>query len=875
MDPVRILRHLAMILVCLSVACLTANAQSVPASPPNESANGNAAASPAEPTETGNSQNNAGPQQETGNAAATDATPDATSPVFPETPVIEAARADILRWNSSLDTMLQALEREGVSDSELISFIDESGKIQAEVSTTISAVAPVVERLGSQLAQLGDGAKDGESESDDLRQRREQLKNRLADADAALKEARLVLLRAQQAESSVLSKRRARFVSSLSVRSNSILEPVLWQRSIAGVPSFFKSIAIVTGDSFRASISRMAGQPGGVLMMVLQAFIALGVFIFFRRLTYVAPETAMRGSTSRTLPYSAHLLEFVRTGVLPTLLLLVLKEILFSSGFFADRFVQLGVSAMNTLAVYFAAIALLRIFLRPLRPELRIADLSDLAARRVFSTGLTTLGLVAIMRVLNSFAVNLLAPFEISIVLSGLLAFVAIMGCVRMLLVVAEDRASRPEKVLAPSRLVRWRHLRPVIWIAVACSAVGLLTGYIALSEFIAYQIIAGMLVLTLAWLVLRMFDELRERLSNPQSASLEKVSSTLGMQPKSVQQMAILGFGFLRLLVVLVAAFSLLLPWGIQTQDWFALVNRAFFGFQLGGLTVSVSAILMALALFVIGILFTRTVQSWVGNQFLPTTRMDKGLQNSLTTVFGYVGLVVAFLVAISAAGLDLSNLAIVAGALSVGIGFGLQSIVGNFVSGLILLAERPIKAGDWVVTGGGEGTVRRISVRSTEIETFDNATIILPNQTLITDPVINWTHRNKLGRIIISIGVGYSSDPHRVREILLECAKAHLGILAKPAPMVVFTDFGADALMFELRGWLSDIADGLMVKSDLRFAILAALREEGIEIPFAQRDIHIRSGLEALQPPKQPARTAVPSQPRNKAKDVGKARE
>ncbi|MCB1459186.1 MAG: DUF3772 domain-containing protein [Nitratireductor sp.] len=875
MYPLRALCHLSAWLVCINLAFSPASAQTVPNNPPagtSETApQASGTASAATPAAGQTSGQEAAPPPDT--------RPDTSPQTFPETPVVDAARSDITRWTSSLDTMLQALEREGVSDAELIAFIEDSGKIQGEVSTTISAVAPVVERLTSQLAQLGDGAKEGESESEDLRQRRDQLKSRLASADAALKEARLVLLRAQQVESSVLSKRRERFVSSLSVRSNSILEPALWQRSIAGLPSFFRSIGIVTSESVRASISRMAAQPGGVMIMTLQAFIAFGVFMFFRRLTIISPDRTSHSPSDSPISYEAthagHLLEFIRTGLLPAVLLLVLKEIVFSSGYFADRFVQLAVSVMNTLALFLAAIALLRIFLRPLRPELRIADLTDLAARRVFSTGFAALGLVAVMRVLNSFAVNLLAPFEVSIVLSGLLAFVAIMGCVRMLLVVGEDRASRPRKVLAPSGLVRWRYLRPVVWLAIICSATGLLTGYVALSEFIAYQIIAAMLVLTLTWLILRVFDDQRERMFDVEGGSLQRASDMLGMQPKSVQQMAILGFGFLRLIVVLLATFSLLLPWGIQTQDWFALVNRAFFGFQLGGLTISVSAILMALALFAIGIFFTRTVQAWVGNQFLPTTRMDKGLQNSLTTVFGYVGLVIALLVAISAAGLDLSNLAIVAGALSVGIGFGLQSIVGNFVSGLILLAERPIKAGDWVVTGGGEGTVRRISVRSTEIETFDNATIILPNQTLITDPVVNWTHRNKLGRIIIQIGVGYSSDPHRVREILLECANAHLGILAKPAPMVVFTDFGADALMFELRGWLSDIGDGLMVKSDLRFAILAALREEGVEIPFAQRDIHIRSGLEAFQQARQPARTAVPTQPRARPKAGDKGKE
>jgi len=171
------------------------------------------------------------------------------------------------------------------------------------------------------------------------------------------------------------------------------------------------------------------------------------------------------------------------------------------------------------------------------------------------------------------------------------------------------------------------------------------------------------------------------------------------------------------------------------------------------------------------------------------------------------------------------------------------LQSIVNNFFSGLILLAERPIKAGDWIITSGGQGTVTKTSVRSTEIETFDGATVIIPNSTLITEAVTNWTHHNKRGRIIISIGVGYDSDPDEVRKILFECVENNKLILKKPGPAVYFMDFGADALIFEVRGYLSDINYSLSVKSDLRFSIIAALRKAKIEIPYPQRDIHIKT--------------------------------
>jgi small-conductance mechanosensitive channel len=199
------------------------------------------------------------------------------------------------------------------------------------------------------------------------------------------------------------------------------------------------------------------------------------------------------------------------------------------------------------------------------------------------------------------------------------------------------------------------------------------------------------------------------------------------------------------------------------------------------------------------------------------------------------------AALVAIDTAGIDLSGLAIIAGALSVGIGFGMQSIVSNFVSGLILLVERPIKVGDWIVVGQDQGTVKRISVRSTQIQTFSNASVIIPNSELIAGRVTNWMYKDRSGRVELPIGVAYGSDTAKVREVLVGCAKAHLGVNAWPEPYVVFMDFGDSALLFQLRFFIRDMNTCLSISSDLRFAIDAAFREAGITIPFPQRDVHV----------------------------------
>ncbi len=194
------------------------------------------------------------------------------------------------------------------------------------------------------------------------------------------------------------------------------------------------------------------------------------------------------------------------------------------------------------------------------------------------------------------------------------------------------------------------------------------------------------------------------------------------------------------------------------------------------------------------------------------------------------------AALIALSYAGFNLSNLAIVAGAFSVGIGFGLQSVVSNFVSGLILLAERPIKVGDLVTVGGEEGYVRKISVRSTEIETFDRSNVLVPNSSFITDKVKNWTLRNNIVRLKIGVGVAYGTDPRKVKAALLKVAQDNLNVMTSPEPFVDFEDFGADAMNFKLYAYIGDLNKSISTRTDLRIAILEAFHAAGIVMPAEQ---------------------------------------
>jgi len=241
-----------------------------------------------------------------------------------------------------------------------------------------------------------------------------------------------------------------------------------------------------------------------------------------------------------------------------------------------------------------------------------------------------------------------------------------------------------------------------------------------------------------------------------------------------------------------------------------------------------------------------TRILQAVLRQGVLTPGRIDQGIAYSIDRALGYAGLGFAILYAASIAGLDLTGLTILAGALSVGVGFGLQTVISNFVCGLIVLIERPIKVGDWVVVKEFEGIVKRISVRSTEIETFSNASVLIPNSEFITGTVLNWTHGDPGGKVDVKVKAAQLSDPRRVLEALRAAALRTPGVLKSPAPSVSFDNFGAEALEFSVGVSLANINTGGTAKTELRVAILEEFRKAGIELALPQRQVQIRQGGE-----------------------------
>ncbi len=289
-----------------------------------------------------------------------------------------------------------------------------------------------------------------------------------------------------------------------------------------------------------------------------------------------------------------------------------------------------------------------------------------------------------------------------------------------------------------------------------------------------------------------------------------------------------------------------LALIWGARSTDlneiWVGINN----GISIGDVRISAVNFVQILIVFAIGFFIVKGIKRLLQNLILPRSRLDIGGQTAIVSLFGYAGYTIAAFLALNAAGINLSSLAVVLGALSVGIGFGLQNIVSNFVSGIILLIERPIKKGDWISVSGHEGYVRKIAVRSTEIETFDHASVIVPNADLVSQSVLNWVHTNKIARVKTYVGVSYDSDPENVKKLLLEAVNELPIALRIPEPTVLFQNFGDSSLDFELRFCIRE-ADGMATaKSDANFAIFRKFKAHDISIPFPQREILIKSNQE-----------------------------
>lgn len=390
---------------------------------------------------------------------------------------------------------------------------------------------------------------------------------------------------------------------------------------------------------------------------------------------------------------------------------------------------------------------------------------------------------------------------------------------------------------------LRHRLFRHSLSVVLVIAVLADLSGYANLSSWLFRSVFGTLVAFVFVLTLMRLGRELFVSLEYAQTPAQQRIRKFLGLPTEG----HLAFFFWVRMLVSLglwlLLVWMLIRVWDLSTgavQQINAYISN---GFMVGELRIVPMRVLLALVTLAVLVALTSWVKGLMKTQ-LESSPMERGTREAMTTMTGYIGVSLAILIALAMAGINFSNLALIAGALSVGIGFGLQNIVNNFISGLILLFERPIKRGDWIVVGNTEGYVKRIRIRSTQLQTFDRADVIVPNAELITGQVTNWMLGDTTGRVRVPIGVAYGSDVEKVKEILLKIAAEHPDVISTgsvPEPFVLFREFADSSLNFELRCYIRNIDNRLRVISDINFAIDKAFREASITIPFPQRDVHI----------------------------------
>lgn len=766
--------------------------------------------------------------------------------------------ADISAWLQRFNAIELMLQSDDLPEEVRLEALEDIKSIDKAALKRRAAEASRLQPIKRELLSLGPPPAEGEPpEPEQIAILRNDIKARIAASEARMSEFQLVLIRKDNLELALISQNEGGVLDRLMERS-----PVLWDTTtwkIAGENWLVFINAVIGAPETWWDSKAETTQPTRLFYAIVAGLIALFVGIPVRRRI----QSRIRRHEATTEPtysqriYSA-LLKAVADSLLPSFALgaVALSTRLLSHN---DTLLpEIAIAICKSGVIYFVLTGLAGAVLSPQAPAWRLLPVTEEGAvtlnRRIHVVALyfaIAVGVYDLARFLNLHKAPEFAAVT-TLFIDGTLALLLLS--------------------LLPSNF--WQHdddEEPSRTAIVISITLGILLLTIPILDLTGFSVLASYLLVVLIVTVVAAGFTLLLRF-----AAIEALASI--MRPASQVRFYLyrwfrLGEGGARILrlighllvdfvLVSALAYGLLRFYGLPNALLRHWVQNIAEGIPIGNVLLSPVDIIVACIVFAAILMVTGVVRRWLGETLRKSTQLDLGVRNAIVAGVGYGGVVLAIIIAIAVIGLDLSNLALVAGALSVGVGFGLRTVVENFVAGLLLLIERPIKEGDWIVTAGHHGTVKRISVRSTEIETFDRASVIVPNAELVAQPVENWTHKNRVARITIPIGVAYGSDTEKVRDILLACADDHPEVLKYPAPQVLFQEFGDSSLNFELRCFVKDTDYFMIGKSDINFAIDKAFREQNIEIPFPQRDLHLRSGFpqELKREPEGPAGSHLP---------------
>lgn len=732
----------------------------------------------------------------------------------------------------------------------------------AAQQTVRASASNLQDQLGiidARIAGLGPVAA-GSAEAPEIQRERKRLAQSRAAIDAAIKRGRLVEVEAQQLIDEMQRSQADQLNETLSTRTNSPLTPEFWSAVFAALPRDIRRVDLFLSQGATQLLDRW--KHGATWQGILATIVAAALLFPLRiRLRQLGQRYLIGTAPGHRVRRSGFALWRVLVGtVMPTLAALALVEGIRWSHALPARWD--GLLDGLVLASGFAAftVAVSGAVLMRQQPSWRVTPISDETANRVRALA-WPLALIAFGSILldafNRCVGASPAAWTTAEVVEALLhllwigTFLLVLGRLRAQRAEREEQEDSAQEAATSAGLGA---LVLVAWLLVAAAVLALAIGYISLSLFVARLIIWVVLMGSALYLLMSGADDIATTLFSRESRLGRTLVRSVGLRPSLVDQFGVLLSGTLRLFLVLLALGALMSPFGGGggLTTLFGRLGTLSQGLSVGGLEISPGAIVRSIVVLALGLGIVRAFMSWLDNRYLPATDLDGSGRNSVSLVARYVGIALAIIWALASMGIGVERIALLLSALSVGIGFGLQAITQNFVSGLILLAERPIKIGDWIRVGTDEGDVKRISVRSTEITLGDHSTLIVPNSELITKSVLNKTLSSPLGRIQIQFSVPLETDAERVIAIVLATFAEEPAVLADPEPKAFIDAIAEGRIVFNAFGHVPSPRDAYGARSNLFRKLLAQFRDEGIDIGTVAQRLQLAPADQArLEPP------------------------
>nr|WP_237710050.1 DUF3772 domain-containing protein [Achromobacter xylosoxidans] len=705
-------------------------------------------------------------------------------------------------------------------DATLVKQRGDALDIQSKADAAAEALTPQLASVTARLSELGTPP-EGVKEASDVAAQRMQLDKNSRALDAQIKLARLLSVDAGQTAEQISAQRRKQFQARLGERRDSFLSGQFWTEFREEFPRDLERL-----EALRDDLATAVGQTPKWGWLLLGAAIALTIALrvaIGRVLLRITATRVPPGRLRRSFLAVTHLVLAVAT---PGVIALLIHIGLDWDSQLSDNTSSLLANLVATVCFGGYVSGLGYALLSANRPSWRLPPISDAVALRLrWLPGV--LGVLVVMIWLaERLPVLLNASLTTTITLTGIVAVLTMATIGAVLAISRRLRRQAMQESEAP--IPFWVSLLLTsVWTVLILSLASLLAGYVAFGSFMVKQVLWVLIVLASAYLLSTLIED--------GFSTLLGTSHRDGGEheaPSMRDQAAVLLSGVGRVAVGLLAVILLLAPFGEAPMDLLQRFDQLRKGLAIGEAQIRPGAVLQALLVLALSLLAVKMLKRWLSNRYLPTTELDPGMQLSAATLFGYAGFVTAVALALSAAGFGLERVAWIASALSVGIGFGLQAVVQNFVSGLILLAERPVKVGDWVSLGGVEGDILRINVRATEIQMGDRSTVIVPNSEFVTKTVRNVTRSNPLGLVQIKLPLPLSTDAEQVRELILQAFSDHEDVLDAPAPNVFLDGIEGGNLVFNAKGYVSSPRAAYGVRSALLFTLLKRLHDAGLEV-------------------------------------------